>query len=212
MKTSRILSVLVAVTTLIFVSPAMADDAAEKKAEPAAAKKEAPAAANTADASDVAKNAINVELGGNGFLYSLNYERKVMDDLGVRIGFSQLSLSADSTDPSGVTGKVEWSITMIPITVNYLLRSKGSNHSLELGAGVTPIFVSVTGNVSDGTKPLIDFGAEGTAWVPSGVFGYRYEPYDGGFQFRIGLSPMYLIAGDESATFPLPYMSLGGAF
>ena len=90
------------------------------------------------------------------------------------------------------------------------LKSKGGNHSLELGAGISPLFVSVDGSVESGSF-FEKFGESATAAILTGTLGYRYEPHAGGFQFRIGLNPQYLLV-DNSETLTLPYMSLGGSF
>src|SRR5687768_194863 len=43
-----------------------------------------------------APNSVFLEGMGAGLYYSANYERRVIDDLGVRLGFSYLSMSASA--------------------------------------------------------------------------------------------------------------------
>ncbi len=143
-----------------------------------------------------AKNSLYVELLGNGGLYSLNYERNLTDDVTARLGFSYLSLSASASDDSA-------SVTFMsfPLMANYLLG--GGNHHLELGAGATVLYAS--GEVeSGGSRSSGDgVGVAGTATV-----GYRYQPRDGGFLFKVGFTPLVGSGG----FLPWGGLSLGGVF
>ena len=57
-----------------------------------------------------AKNAVFLEGLGPGLLYSVNYERLVIDGLAVRVGFSYLSMSASATS-GGTTATASPSCT-----------------------------------------------------------------------------------------------------
>jgi len=73
-------------------------------------------------------------------------------------------------------------IGIFPITASYLVGA--GSHRLELGAG--PLLVMAGGNLEEyGTV-----STDGFAGMTS-TFGYRYQPADGGFLFRIGLTPFY---------------------
>lgn len=163
---------------------------------------------STVDTRIRASNSIFVEGLGAGLFYSLNYERLVLPDLGVRVGFSYLSLSAEASSSSS-----DVSYLAVPITVNYL--GIGSQRSIfELGGGIT--FTYVTGSSTAGIT-----SAEGSGLVPLGTLhaGWRLHPVDGaGFMFRVGA--MALIgeglgfdpeAGSIGAL-PYFYVSLGGSF
>ncbi len=137
-------------------------------------------------------NTLYAEGLGAGGAYSVNYERLVLNDLGIHIGFSYWSVSATAG-----TASASGSFIAVPITASYLGVSSGS-HALELGGGVTIWNISVSGSSG---------GFVGAA------------PREGGFNFRIGASPLFgkglgLNANNPSAFGVLPwgYISLGWTF
>lgn len=144
-----------------------------------------------------AKNAVFVELVGNGLLYSVNYERLFESpDLGVRVGASYMSFGA-----SGGGASSQVSYASFPIVGSYYLG--GENHKLQLGAGATLVYVSSA--ASSGT--LVG-SASGLVPMPTGVLGYRYIPAKGGFAFSIGLTPVY-VPGTGGSFLPLGGISFG---
>ncbi len=126
-----------------------------------------------------AENNFFIEGGGPGLLYSLNYERILEQDFGLRLGFSYQAFSASTSGSSASA-----SFFTVPVIASYLGVSSG-NHVLELGAGGTAIYVS--GSAASGTAIAAGSGmtALGTALI-----GYRRQPADGGFQFRIGIEAL----------------------
>src|SRR6185436_5782912 len=97
-----------------------------------------------------------------------------------------------------------------PITASYLgLGSK--KHMLEVGAGVTILSLGV-GASAFGVEAKSDATASALVFAPTGIFGYRLQPPDGGFFFRAGLAPQVWIGGQDVAIWPAPYISLGGTF
>jgi hypothetical protein len=162
---------------------------------------------------ELAPNTIYIEGLGAGLAYSLNYERMVIDDLGVRVGISYLSFGASATTSAGTTS-ASASLITLPITVSYTGVRSGK-HALELGAGTTLAFAS--GSVSG-------FGANssGSGMMPFGdlIVGYRIHPINhAGFNFRIGAMALIgkglsLSSGDPEAIGVLPwlYISLGASF
>ena len=160
-----------------------------------------------------ALNSIYAEGLGPGLLYSVNYERLVMNDLGVRLGLSYTSLSATANDGmSSTTGTVTF--MTFPLTASYLGVSSGS-HALELGGGLT--FIYVSGTVSGSNVAV---SGSGLVALENILMGYRFHPVNGGFQFRVGLSGLLGSGvGSSSSRKPnafgfLPwfYISLGGCF
>jgi hypothetical protein len=127
-----------------------------------------------------APNSIYLEGLGPGFLYSINYERLVTDDLGIRAGFSYVGLSASASNGQ-TTAETKASLTTIPVTVSYL--GIGSRHNmLELGGGMSFAFAS-------GSASGAGFNSSGSGMtvLPDMMIGYRLHPVDGaGFQFRVG--------------------------
>lgn len=155
--------------------------------------------AGTANAA-LPENSLYVEGLGNGILYSLNYERVVMEDFGLRLGYGAITMSS-------LDGESSAFINFIPLSFNWMgLRSDNDAHMLELGAGATVAIVS--GAVSGLIKV-----AGTTAFVNSTV-GYRFQ--GDSFQFRVGVNPLFNFAADtdagESMTVILPYISFGAGF
>jgi hypothetical protein len=158
----------------------------------------APAAESDADTGErEAKNALHFELLGPAVIYSLNYERWFADDFSGRVGFSYFSLEATAGEDSAKA-----SLLMVPLSVSYL--GIGTpNHMLELGAGAVITHASAGVEIG-GSKSE---GAATTAWGTA-IVGYRYQPEDGGFMFRVGASPLI----SDDGVFTWPHLSLGGAF
>lgn len=127
-----------------------------------------------------AKNAVYAEALGNGVLYTINYDRHFTSNVSARLGIMNFSVSASGTNSSGNA-----SVTLVPIMANYLVGS--GNHNLELGIGPMIANASASADVGSG-----GFSDSGTTVFGTGTVGYRYQPNDGGFLFRIGLTPMYM--------------------
>ncbi|HRI68823.1 MAG TPA: hypothetical protein PK156_31555 [Polyangium sp.] len=186
------------------------------KAAPAAA---APAAAEPeADPKTrPAPNSVFAEFAGAGLWYSVNYERRVIDDLGVRAGLMYIAYGA-SVSSGGTTASAGYSMFNIPITAQYLGVRSGK-HGLEAGGGVTLSFVGGTASVSSGGT---NSSASGSAVNPFGTIhvGYRLHPVGkAGFQFRIGVMGLigrgYTLSKTDPAgigILPFGYLSLGGSF
>lgn len=132
------------------------------------------------------KQNIFVELGGQGLLLTFNYDTrfsKRSDGIGGRAGIGYIKL-----------GDIASTVT-IPIGINYLLGRNGKY--FEMGIGTT--FVGNT-FLNDGSG----FEAVGTM-----SFAYRVQPEDGGFNFRIGITPIF---GAQGGGYFMPYyagLSLG---
>jgi|SRR5688572_19970634 len=154
-----------------------------------------------------AKNAIYADLLGPGLFYSINYDRMLTEDLSARIGFSYLSFGASAGDGGGNSVQAEFSYWAVPITVSYL--GIGSeNNMLEVGGG--PIIMNVSGSgviETDDTASGVEPSA--TLLAMTGMVGYRHQPADGGFVFRIGASPVMAFG---AGVLPWGYLSLGAAF
>ena len=184
--------------------------AAPAMAEPSGAPRSAGLNKNeVVDYDRTANNSFFLEAGGPGLLYSLNYERAVENDFGLRIGFSYTSFSA-SASSGGSSGSASATFITVPVIASYLGLGSGNN-MLELGLGGTMIYAS---GAASGTG--ISASGSGTTALATAIIGYRRQPIDGGFQFRIGLEAL---AGkglalsnpnpDSFGVLPWLYMSLG---
>lgn len=156
-----------------------------------------------------AKNAIFLEGLGPGLLYSANYERLVIDELAVRVGFSYLSMSA-SASSGGTTAEASASFFTIPVTATYV-----GLRGLEAGGGMTLLHTSGSGS-------SVGVSASGSGFAPlfTALVGYRLHPTGGaGFQFRVGAMAMMgeglSLSSDNPGGFgvlPWLYLSLGAGF
>ncbi len=155
-----------------------------------------------------ANNALYAEGLGPGLFYSINYDRSFGDFAG-RIGFGYVSVSAGASDSSGqVQETASASFIAVPITVSYLgIGSK--RNMLELGAGATIWHVGAGGSTFE-AKSSTSASESATFALPVAIVGYRYQPPNGGFLFRAGVSPLF--AGSSLPVLPWPYLALGGTF
>ena len=140
-------------------------------------------------------------------IYSINYDREIIPDLSARIGISYLSLGASANDGSGTTASASFSYLAIPITASYLGIGSPDN-MLELGGG--PVIMNFKGSgLVESNDEAVSGGASTTTVALTGLAGYRHQPADGGFVFRVGLSPMMVLGANFV---PWGYLSLGAAF
>lgn len=110
-----------------------------------------------------------MELLGNGLIASANFDMrfsKKTDGLGARVGIGYVG-----------GGDAEASILTIPIMLNHLLGKDGNY--FEVGAGI--VYISGEADFSD----FQDSAVAGTL-----SFMYRKQPIDGGFMWKIGLTPI----------------------
>ena len=142
-------------------------------------------------------SAIYLEGLGQGILYSINYDHRLTPHFGLRAGFTSWSI------PLVFFTVSELKFTGFPIMANYLT-GEGTSH-LELGIGVVAARVSVQGQ---GTFLGAEFEAGKSVVLGTATLGYRAQPKDGGFVFRIGLTPLFTFSGVQL----FGGLSLGHAF
>lgn len=138
-------------------------------------------------------NSAYVELLGSGGMYSVNYDRLLTNWAGARIGFSYFN----PRDP-GFTNE---SVMTIPVMLNVFVGD--GNSRFEFGAGI--LYLSVSGNyefLSSGST--LDASA---IWITTAI-GYRYQPTDGGFLFRVNFTPIF----GAGHVMPFAGISAGVAF
>jgi hypothetical protein len=196
---ATISSYCIAASALLLLAPSVALAQEGEATPPPATEATPPAAAPAAPAAAAEKpaekpaedpkdrpspNSIFVELGGAAIFYSLNYERRVIDDLGVRLGVGYFGVGA-SASSGGTSASVGYSILSVPLTVQYLGVRSGK-HGLEAGAGVNFAYETGVATASSGGTTA---SASGSAFTPMGLahVGYRLHPVGKvGFHFRVG--------------------------
>jgi len=127
------------------------------------------------EAERVKSKAVYAEIFGNGGLYSFNYDQRFdqrLDGLGFRAGASFIALNG--------TGAATF-----PFGLNYLLGKNGKYFELGLGATYALGFDN-TNTQARGSDETIGDGLFGTM-----TLGYRREPKEGGFLFRVGMTPLF---------------------
>jgi hypothetical protein len=136
------------------------------------------------DSSKTSRNNAYLELLGNGGVYSINYERIVVENFALRLGFSAFKSGT-------LFGEGNNSVVTVPVLGNFLFGKKKSK--FELGAGFLvgrKKFTSSLRPEDNTNSSIIDL---------TGIIGYRYQPSKAGFMFRAGLTPFYAFkAGDDA--------------
>lgn len=122
------------------------------------------------------KNAMYVEAFGPGLFYSINYERFISTDFTVRGGVSIFPMNGETSQSTFI---------IAPIMCNYLFGN--GNSKLEIGGGID--LVTINGE-EYGDLSRYESTFSETSILLVGSFGYRYQPSDGGFHFRIVATPM----------------------
>jgi len=135
----------------------------------------------------VAQSSFIAEAGGPGVVFSANIDRRFGSGhlgLGGRIGVGFVSAWDDYYDP--VTGTYysngQQSAITFPVQLNYIFGKENSNHTLEVGAGLTYV-----------TKKLefLNFWDDKrTQLLGTFCFMYRRQPIGGGFSWRAGFTPL----------------------
>jgi hypothetical protein len=111
-------------------------------------------------------NSVYLELGGNGLLGTINYEREIVSNFNIRLGLSAFPEAGGGYH----SGSIDWTFGPL-IMVNYIFRiSKESSGGFALGTGILLI------------------GAEKV--YPSFLIGYRYSPIEGGITFQVAITPI----------------------
>ena len=155
-----------------------------------------------AQESEVASKLVYTELGGPGVIMSVNFDSrfdsKSQLGAGVRtgIGFGYKYIYSD-IDYNERT-RTYYSI---PLCLNYVFGKPDNAHTFEIGGGVTLLTRKISLYCYDSEKPGNLIGHLS--------FMYRHVPLDGGFSFRIGLTPIVGTSGD---LVPMGAIGFGYAF
>ncbi|MGB9773821.1 MAG: hypothetical protein ACP5JH_09985 [Bacteroidota bacterium] len=146
-----------------------------------------------------AKNAFYVEVGGQGIVYSVNYERFVEPHIGLslRTGFTHFY----GLTPYTLVGN--FTVTAFPVMI-HLIAGHGSDH-FELVIGAVLGF-----GVSGQKQSFADREPGETVGfvIPTETLGYRHQPLKGGVVFRAAIA-LFL---SRDIFGPCPAISFGYAF
>ena len=153
-----------------------------------------------------------VEFLGVGLLGSVNYEKMIVPDkifARVSLGYFNL-VEKDTFDLYNVTDSViteqKLSITPICLGANYMY---GNKLKVEAGVGIAYWVTSYEGEAELIGIGDIGFTEGGNYLNFYSTLGLRYQKPEGGINFKIGLSPIYLNIEGVRETINFPHLSLG---
>ncbi len=134
------------------------------------------------------KNSVQIELGGHGLVYSLNYERVLLNGQRFKttgqVGFAYYPPGAHIID------------IWIPVEINEILSF--NKHHIELGFG----YVFMNEAIRRENNSVESREWEG---LYSGRIGYRYQKPNGRFVLRVSFTPLF-----GSLDAPFEFHALGG--
>ena len=151
----------------------------------------------------VANKVFYTELGGPGLIMSANvdgrFKSKERLGLGFRIGAGfGVGKFHNDQNPEKDVRRTYYSV---PAGLNYVFGKPSVSSTFEVGAGVAYLTREVS---------IYNIDVEKLSnWIGFVSFMYRVTPVNGGFSFRIGMTPIIGTAGD---LFPMGALSLGYAF
>jgi hypothetical protein len=134
----------------------------------------------TLDTNEIKRNSLFIEVGGNAFFYSLNYDRqvKVSDTwrLAGRVGIMYVNTFTDQNRH----------MMGVPIEFSYLKGTK--NNFLEIGLGVTGTYDQYYS--FDPRVPIRDSKVQDLAMMAVVRIGYRHQKREGGLFYKVGFTPL----------------------
>ncbi len=141
------------------------------------------------------KNSIQIEAGGHGLFYSLNYERVIING----ISFKTTAQAGISYYPKKTGVRDLW----MPLVINELFSF--NKHHIELGAGYVLI-----------REAFRDLDGNPESWFWSGVLtgrvGYRYQMPDGRINIRVGFTPFLEYENHNYEFHPSGGLAIGYCF
>lgn len=135
----------------------------------------------TPGATITAPSAIYAEILGSGLIPTINYDRMVADNFSVHAGIGYLPLGTVASDGNG--NSLTASITTIPVGVSWF----------PFGATSSKLEIGVSAFYADLVAKSFSHTAAGNGIGYGGILGYRLEPLDGGFLFRVAITPWDLL-------------------
>ena len=162
----------------------------------------------SAQETEIANKVFYAEAGGPGLITSANFDARFKSTerlgLGYRLGVGFGYGTFEDNNYQGgyyYDDYVTRTYYSIPTGLNYIFGKSNSNHTFEVGAGVTFLTRKVSLFCLDVEKPGHAIGFL--------TFMYRRMPINGGFSFRAGFTPIIGTSGD---LFPMGAVGFGYAF
>ena len=122
------------------------------------------------------KNALNLEIGGTGLVYSVGYERFVKNNFSISLGTSYLTVNEKQTEKN-------LKIMSFPISTSSFINIGNKRHFAEVGVGVMNLITN--GN-------LIEFKGETNHYLnPYLKLGYRFIPTQNRWQYKVMITPFW---------------------
>ena len=148
------------------------------------------------------------ELGGPGLITSVHFDSRFKSNerlgFGYRlgIGFAYGDVQEKQANQYGYYDYVSRTYYSIPAGLNYVLGKPNSAHTFEVGAGVAILTRKVT---------LFNYRYDEKSGNAIGFFTFMYRlmPVNGGFSFRVGLTPIIGTSGD---LYPMGAVGFGYIF
>jgi hypothetical protein len=129
--------------------------------------------ASADDARPLNPNSVNVEILGKGFLYTVNYDRALTEDIFAGIGFGTVGLN----NPDGSSANV--TADMFPVYLGYYFIREHGTPFLEVGASAI-----TSNNVKNLVTNLGGMTFSSSQLLPFAGLGYE-ERTDYNFLFRV---------------------------
>jgi len=128
------------------------------------------------DSIKMAKNTMYLELGGNGLLYSLNYER-LLPVTNRFTGSGRIGVSMDQLGSYN-----------LPVLVSMIAGDRGNRFEFGIGSTISVTHYSYTNKWS-------------TDFYPTFNVGYRYQKPGGKWMAKVGFTPVYVTPIFKNWTF-----------
>ena len=139
---------------------------------------------------DTVRNGVYFELFGPGLLYSLNYERHVRSRTAVQVGFTRWS--AQFLGPKHIVRA-----GLASVSHHFALpRPFPDDAHIELGGGFVGGKHALEERVPSDTtlSAVLIRKTTSSPWIAlTGLVGLRFQPAKGGWTYRIGLVPTYVL-------------------
>ena len=142
------------------------------------------------------------ELGGPGIIMSANFDSRFSANNRLGFGFRLgAGFGVGDFEDNQYYNYVRKTYYSIPAGLNYVFGKPNNKHTFEVGAGAT--FLTRKTSLYNH-----DIKKSGHA-IGFFTFMYRIMPVDGGFSFRVGLTPIIGTAGD---LYPMGAVGFGYTF